>query len=111
VRVEGVARGRRGDAEFDKVMRAAHVAPRFPERWAGKDGKYSSANPERTNALLAAESREFVRFINPGDFRVAELTCSSTGCHAPEVAAARNSMMRHGAMLWGAALYNNGGYP
>jgi hypothetical protein len=101
----------RGDAEFDKTMRAAHVAPRFPERWQGKDGKYSSANPERTNALLAAESREFVRFINPGDFRVAELTCSSTGCHTAEVAAARNSMMRHGAMLWGAALYNNGGYP
>ena len=111
VRVEGVARGRRGDAEFERVMRAAHVAPRYPDRWAGKDGKYSSANPERTNALLAAESREFVRFINPGDFRVAELTCASTGCHAPEVAAARNSMMRHGGMLWGAALYNNGGYP
>ncbi|HKG15498.1 MAG TPA: hypothetical protein VKB12_19410 [Pyrinomonadaceae bacterium] len=107
----GDARGRRGDAEFEKVMRAAHVAPRFPERWAGKDGKYSSANPERTNALLAAESREFVRFINPGDFRAAELTCASTGCHSPEVAAARNSMMRHGGMLWGAALYNNGGYP
>ena len=112
-RVDEGARGklRRGDAEFEKTMRAAHVAPRFPERWAGKDGKYSSANPERTNALLAAESREFVRFINPGDFRVAELTCASTGCHAPEVAAARNSMMRHGGMLWGAALYNNGGYP
>ncbi len=112
-RVDEAARGqlRRGDAEFEKVMRAAHVAPRFPERWAGRDGKYSSANPERTNALLAAESREFVRFVNPGDLRVAELTCASTGCHAPEVAAARNSMMRHGAMLWGAALYNNGGFP
>ncbi len=112
-RVDEGARGKlhRGDAEFDKVMRAAHVSPRFPERWAGKDGKYSSANPERTNALLAAESREFVRFINPGDFRAAELTCASTGCHAPEVAANRNSMMRHGGMLWGAALYNNGGYP
>lgn len=110
-RVDEGAKVKRGDAEFDKVMRAAHVAPRYPARWAGKDGKYSSANPERTNALLAAESREFVRFVNPGDFRVAELTCASTGCHTSEVAAARNSMMRHGAMLWGAALYNNGGYP
>jgi len=112
-RVDESARGRlrRGDAEFERVMRAAHVAPRYPARWAGRDGKYSSANPERTNALLAAESREFVRFVNPGDFRVAELTCASTGCHAPVVAAARNSMMRHGAMLWGAALYNNGGFP
>jgi hypothetical protein len=112
-RLDDASRGRlhRGDAEFERVLKSAHVAPRYPERWAGKDGKYSSANPERTNALLAAESREFVRFINPGDFRVAELTCSSTGCHTAEVAAARNSMMRHGAMLWGAALYNNGGYP
>jgi hypothetical protein len=112
-RIDEGARARlgRGDAEFDKVMRAAHVAPKYPERWEGKDGKYSSANPERTNALLAAESREFVRFVNPGDFRAAELTCSSTGCHTAEVAAARNSMMRHGAMLWGAALYNNGGFP
>ncbi|HYY93716.1 MAG TPA: hypothetical protein VE713_04295, partial [Pyrinomonadaceae bacterium] len=112
-KLDDAARGRahRGDAEFDRVMRAAHVAPRYPERWVDKNGKYTSANPERTNALLAAESREFVRFINPGDFRVAELTCASTGCHSSEVAAARNSMMRHGAMLWGAALYNNGGYP
>jgi hypothetical protein len=112
-RIDEGARGRlhRGDAEFDKMMRTAHVAPKYPERWAGKDGKYSSANPERTNALLAAESREFVRFVNPGDFRVAEMTCASTGCHTSEVAAARNSMMRHGAMLWGAALYNNGGFP
>jgi hypothetical protein len=112
-RVDETARGRlhRGDAEFDKVMRAAHVAPRYPERWAGRDGKYSSANPERTNTLLTAESREFVRFVNPGDFRVAEMTCATTGCHTSEVAAARNSMMRHGAMLWGAALYNNGGFP
>jgi hypothetical protein len=112
-RIDDAARGRahRGDAEFDEVMKSAHVAPRYPERWVDKNGKYTSANPERTNALLAAESREFVRFINPGDFRVAELTCASTGCHSSEVAAARNSMMRHGAMLWGAALYNNGGYP
>ncbi len=113
VRVEEAGRGKlnRADPQFEKIMRAAHVEPRFPERWTGKDGKYSSANPERTNALLAAESREFVRFVNPGDLRVADLTCSSNGCHVDEFKAARNSMMRHGAMLWGAALYNNGGLP
>ena len=101
----------RSSREFEKLMEAAHVRPRFPDRWKGKDGKYSSANPERTNALLAAESRDFVRFVNPADFRVAAMTCSSTGCHTAEVRSAQNSMMRHGAMLWGAALYNNGGYP
>jgi hypothetical protein len=81
----------------------AHVRPRFPEKWK------TSANPERTNTLLTKESREFVRFINPGDLRVAQLACGE--CHQQEVAAVPRSMMTHGGMLWGAALYNNGGYP
>src|SRR5947209_7519925 len=34
------ARLHRGDAEFDHVMKSAHVAPRYPERWAGREGKY-----------------------------------------------------------------------
>src|SRR2546423_1215535 len=40
-RLDDASRGRlhRGDAEFDKVMRSAHVAPRYPERSAGKDRK------------------------------------------------------------------------
>ena len=40
-RLDDASRGRlhRGDAEFERVMRSAHVAPRYPERWAGKDGK------------------------------------------------------------------------
>ncbi|HEX5709338.1 MAG TPA: multiheme c-type cytochrome, partial [Pyrinomonadaceae bacterium] len=99
-----------GGNPFGKTEDEAHVRPRFPSRWR-RDGKPSSANPERTNTLLAEESREFVRFINPGDLRVASLTCSSSGCHAAEVEATMSSMMRHGAMLWGAALYNNSGYP
>ena len=31
---------------------------------------HSGANPERSNTLLARESWEFVRFVNPGDLRV-----------------------------------------
>jgi hypothetical protein len=81
----------------------AHVRPRFPDKWK------SSANPERTNTLLARESQEFVRFINPGDLRVAQLACGE--CHQQQTAAVARSMMTHGGMLWGAALYNNGGYP
>jgi hypothetical protein len=87
---------------------AAHVQPRYPDEWE-RDGRRTTANPERTNTLLARESREFVRFINPGDLRVVEMTCGA--CHGPENYAVANSMMRHGAMLWGAALYNNGGFP
>ncbi|HEX8708699.1 MAG TPA: hypothetical protein VF723_10695, partial [Pyrinomonadaceae bacterium] len=86
----------------------AHVQPRFPEEWR-RGGSRTSGNPERSNTLLARESREFVRFVNPGDLRVASQTCG--GCHRAETHAVSNSMMRHGAMLWGAALYNNGGFP
>jgi hypothetical protein len=91
------------------TIEAAHVKPRFPKEWNCKDGQCSSANPERTNNLLAKESEEFVRFVNPADFRVAAKSCNE--CHAPDLHNSSRSMMAHGAMLWGAALYNNGGFP
>jgi hypothetical protein len=87
---------------------SAHVRPRFPREWESA-GKFKI--PERSGPLLARESPEFVRFINPGDLRAAGKTCGSSECHSTETNAASNSMMRHGAMLWGAALYNNGGFP
>src|SRR5437879_1910052 len=49
----------------------AHVRPRFPREWM-RDGKFRI--PERSGPLLEKESPEFVRFINPGDLRVAETT-------------------------------------
>jgi hypothetical protein len=91
-----------GDAKcFTKV--GAHVAARYPELWP------TSANPVRSYALLNHESPEFVRFVNPGDLRVAHIACGQ--CHANEVLQLRKSMMTHGCMLWGAAIYNNGGSP
>ena len=87
----------------------AHVKPKFPNEWR-RDGKYSGANPERSNTLLARESWEFVRFINPGDLRVISKTCAGSGCHEVESKNVARSMMTHGAMLWGAALYNNGSF-
>jgi hypothetical protein len=87
---------------------SAHVRPRFPREWE-RNGKFKI--PERSGPLLSRESPEFVRFINPGDLRVAGKTCGSSECHSTETNAGSNSMMRHGAMLWGAALYNNGGFP
>src|SRR6266550_1723107 len=56
---------------------SAHVRPRFPRAWE-RDGKSTGANPETSNTLLARESLEFVRFINPGDLRVAAITCGSS---------------------------------
>jgi hypothetical protein len=91
-----------------KTKEEAHVRPRYPDEWK-RDGRSTGANPERTNTLLSRESYEFVRFINPGDLRVAERTCGE--CHGTETEAVPRSMMAHGAMLWGAALYNNGGFP
>ncbi len=79
----------------------SHVPARFPEAWAG------GGNPVRSYTLLNHESPEFVRFVNPGDSRVAHIACGQ--CHAKEVLQLRTSMMSHGCMLWGAALYNNGG--
>jgi hypothetical protein len=82
-----------------------HVAARFPEAWP------TSANPVRSYALLNHESPEFVRFVNPGDLRVNHLSCGAAGCHGDIVHKVRTSMMTHGAMLWEAALYNNGSFP
>jgi hypothetical protein len=87
-------------AATDKEL--AHVLPNDPKLFA------SSANPVRSGAALNHESDEFVRFINPGDLRIAHQTCGLSGCHPDQVARVRTSMMAHGASLWGAALYNNG---
>src|SRR5579883_746768 len=85
------------------------IPGRFPEIWKG------SRKPERTYTALEKESWEFVRFINPGDLRVASYTCGTTGCHGADtenhVVRVQKSMMAHGGMLWEAALYNNGSFP
>jgi hypothetical protein len=94
-----------GKSAYEKAKRQAHVLPKFPGRWR------SSGNPELTVTLLQQESRKFVRFINPGDLRVAREACGTEKCHPREVRDVGTSMMRHGAMLWGSALYNNGAYP
>ncbi|HUE82995.1 MAG TPA: hypothetical protein VMM84_12850 [Pyrinomonadaceae bacterium] len=96
--------------EIERVKKEAHVRPRFPNEWR-RDGKYTGANPERSNTLLARESWEFVRFVNPGDLRVATRSCGGSNCHDVENRNVARSMMTHGAMLWAAALYNNGSFP
>lgn len=92
-----------GDATPGLTMRQAHPAPRNPVFFE------SSANPSGSDVLLNHESPEFIQFVNPGDLRVARKTCGD--CHAESVDHVNHSMMRHGALLWGAAAYNNGAYP
>lgn len=90
---------------YQEAKRRAHVQPRLPDLWP------TSANPVRAYTRLNQESAEFIRFVNPGDLRIAHLSCGIAGCHAEIVANVKKSMMTHGAMLWGAALYNNGSVP
>ena len=96
---------------IERIKNEAHVRATFPEEWR-RDGKYTGANPERTNTLLARESWEFVRFVNPGrSARRREERAAAAPVTMLESKNVARSMMTHGAMLWGAALYNNGGFP
>jgi hypothetical protein len=92
-------------AAYTDAKRRAH-----PQASNSKDAR-SSVNPERIYTGWLKENWDYVRFVNPGDLRVAEKTCGRSGCHSAEVRRVQMSMMTHGAMLWGAALYNNGAFP
>jgi hypothetical protein len=93
------------DAKDAAARDRAHVLPMYPESWHFP----SSANPERTYTLLNRESPEFIRFVNPSDYRVARESCGA--CHAEVIEASIRSMHATGAMLWGGAAYNNGILP
>ncbi len=104
--------------EFKDKEKAHAVRPRFPEIWR-RDRKPFSGNPERSYALLNQEDPRWIRFVNPGDLRIAHLTCGASGCHGAVkpvgtgdlVTKVRKSQMTHGGFLYGAALYNNGAFP
>ena len=96
---------KREEAAYIATLRRAHVLPRDERAWNWP----SSATPERTYTLLNRESPEFVRFMNPGDLRVAREACGA--CHLPVVQATERSLMATSAMFWGAAAYNNGILP
>jgi hypothetical protein len=98
--------GLRRDAPgYLDLMRTAHVLPRNEKAWHWP----SSATPERTYTLLNKESPEFIRFMNPGDLRVARDSCGA--CHLAIIHATERSLMATSAMFWGAAAYNNGILP
>ena len=98
-----MAAGTKGSHEYEEAEHRAHVQPRIASN-AARGG-----HPVRAYTRWIEESTQFVRFVNPGDLRVAPTTCGV--CHAQETRVVKSSMMTHGAMLWGAALYNNGAYP
>jgi len=89
-----------GESGYEAAKSAAHIAPLYPEHWP------TSANPETSYTALLKESAAFVRFVNPGDLRVAAEVCG--GCHPREVDAVRKSPMTTTAIFWAAAAYANG---
>lgn len=95
----------RTDRAYVAAREKAHVLPRYPHSW----NYPSSANPKRSYALLNKEAPEYIRFVNPGDLRVAREACGA--CHLSTVEASERSLMATGAMLWGGAGYNNGIVP
>ncbi len=103
--VMGNARLAFTDPVYVAARDKAHVLPRYPESWNWP----SSANPRHSFALLNKEAPEYVRFVNPGDYRVARESCGA--CHLSTIEAGERSLMATGAMLWGGAAYNNGVLP
>jgi hypothetical protein len=95
-----------GAAGYEAALKQAHVQPRYPEAWKGKTGRLSSANPEESYTLLNREDPAFIRFVNPGDLRVATEVCGA--CHQSEVSQVKMSTMTTSGVFWTAAAYNNG---
>jgi hypothetical protein len=88
-----------GDATKTDAI-GAHPKPKFPAAWK------SSANPEQPYMLTMQETEAWVRFVNPGDLRVANQTCGP--CHADETLAVMKSLMTTAQHFWGTATYANG---
>jgi hypothetical protein len=95
----------RNDTRYAQLRDRAHVLPRYPKAW----GFPHSAKPRESYTLLNREAPEFVRFVNPSDYRVARESCGA--CHLAQIQASERSLMSTGAMLLGGASYNNGILP
>lgn len=95
----------RDDPDYLALMKQAHVMPDYQQKWRWP----SSSTPPITYALLNREAPEYIRFVNPSDYRIVREACGS--CHMPQILAAERSIMATGAMLWGGASYNNGILP
>lgn len=93
------------DPAYRAALDQAHVQPRYPEAWHYP----SSANPQASYTLLNREAPEFVRFVNPSDYRIVREACGA--CHLPIIEAAERSLMANAAMFMEGASYNNGILP
>jgi len=92
------------DPSNKAVMKRAHPQPTLPGAWGE-----TSANPKRSYTLLNKEAPEYIRFVNPSDYRVAREACGA--CHLEIIEAAERSLMSTAAMFWAGGAYNNGIVP
>ena len=102
---KAISTGDHKSAAYRKAMKEAHILPRDEKFW----NYPSSASPQASYTRLNKEHPAFIRFINPGDLRVARDACGS--CHLSIIQAQERSLMSTSAMLWGGAAYNNGILP
>ncbi|MFK7742656.1 MAG: hypothetical protein AB8H80_20255 [Planctomycetota bacterium] len=89
-----------GGDDSKNTKEGAHPLPSFGKSWP------NSGNPERPYMLTMAETKEWVRFVNPGDLRVANQTCGP--CHAVETLQVMKSLMNTSQHFWGTVTYANG---
>ncbi len=101
------ASGAPGSGEYREAQRRAHVMPANHELFR------NSGNPEQAYAQWLKEDLAVVRFVNPADLRAAPFACGA--CHNsdddPIVHHVSRSLMTTSALLYEAALYNNGVLP
>ena len=103
--VRNIEPSMQGTTAYADIVKQAHVLPASQVMWNGP----SSANPKGSYTRLNHQTPEFIRFMNPGDMRVAREACGA--CHLPIIQASERSLMSTSAMLWGGAAYNNGILP
>ncbi|MCA9323034.1 MAG: hypothetical protein KDB53_19995, partial [Planctomycetes bacterium] len=77
-------------------IETAHPRADHPEKWP-KGG----ANPERPYTLTLHENWDWIRFVNPGDLRVARTTCAP--CHPNHTLNVSKSVMTTVSHFWAVA--------
>src|SRR5882724_10014054 len=70
----------------------AHIKPKYPKSWP------TSANPEESFIQINKESREFIRFENPSDLRVANDACGK--CHDDLIKSVKKYAMTTSAQVY-----------
>jgi hypothetical protein len=103
-----------GGNAMGTTQETAHVQPPAPMRnpqWPGRPNINYYYNYLTTHGLeqFGPEGLAFLKFINPGDLRIADTTCGQQqACHADKVAAFKGSVILTEPGLLDASIYRAG---